>query len=221
MVGHEKPFVVATPAGDRFQPVIRSEEIVARCQETEPLRLLFVGNVMARKGLHVLVAALAQLPHVDWRLAVVGETAVDPAYTQRIQQQITQAGLADRITLSGPLPDDELAQHYRRSHLLAVPSQYEGFGIVYLEGMSFGLLAIGTTSGAAGEIIQDGENGILIGEGETAVLSQRIHHLQQNRDELTRLSLNARQSFLIWPTWDDSMAKIRIFLQKSVDDLEK
>ena len=51
------------------------------------------------------------------------------------------------------------------------------------------------------------------GGGETAVLSQRIYHLQQNRDELTRLSLNARHSFLTWPTWDDSMAKIRAFLQ--------
>ena len=216
MTGREKPHVVATPAGDRFQPVISSEEIVARCRETGPLRLLFVGNVMARKGLHVLVVALAQLPKIDWRLDVVGETAVDPAYSQRIQQQITQAGLADRITLHGPLPDEELAHHYRQSHLLVVPSQYEGFGIVYLESMSFGLPAIGTTSGAAGEIIRDGENGFLIGEGETSVLSHRIHHLQQNRDELTRLSLNARQSFLTWPTWDDSMSKIRAFMHQTI-----
>jgi glycosyltransferase involved in cell wall biosynthesis len=213
MTGREKPHVVATPAGDRFQPIISSEEIVARCRETGPLRLLFVGNVMARKGLHVLIGALAQLPKLDWRLDVVGETAVSPPYTQRIQAQIAQAGLANQITLHGPLSDEELAHHYRRSHLLAVPSQYEGFGIVYLEGMSFGLPAIGTTSGAAGEIIQDGENGVLIDDGETAVLSQRIHHLQKHRDELTRLSLNARQSFLTWPTWADSMAKIRTFLQ--------
>ena len=190
------------------------EEIAARCRESGPLRLLFVGNVMARKGLHVLVAALSQLPQMDWRLEVVGETAVSPAYTQRIQKQIAQAGLTDQITMHGPLSDEELAQHYRRSHLLAVPSQYEGFGIVYLEGMSFGLPAIGTTSGAAGEIIQDGENGFLIGADETGILSQRLQHLHQNRDELTRLSLNAYQSFLTWPTWDDSMAKIRAFLTK-------
>jgi glycosyltransferase involved in cell wall biosynthesis len=214
MTAREKPHVVATPAGDRFRPDISANEIVARCQESGPLRLLFVGNVMARKGLHVLIAALAQLPKLDWRLEVVGETAVSPPYTQRIQNQIAQAGLAGQITLHGPLSDEVLAQFYRRSHLLVVPSQYEGFGIVYLEGMSFGLPAVGTTSGAAGEIIQDGENGILMGEGETAVLSQRIQHLHQNRDELTRLSLNARQSFLTWPTWDESMAKIHSFLTK-------
>jgi len=215
MGGGDKPFIVATPAGDRFQPDISSDEIVTRCQESGPLRLLFVGNVMARKGLHDLVGALAQLPSSDWQLDVVGETAVDPAYTQRIQAHIKDANLSDRITLHGAISDTELAHYYRRSHLLAVPSQYEGFGIVYLEAMSFGLPAIGTTAGAAGEIIQDGESGFLIGEGETAVLSQRIHHLHQNRGELTRLSLNARQSFLTWPTWDDSMAKIRTFLKNN------
>ena len=220
MTGRESPHVVATPAGDRFQPDISADEIVARCRESGPMRLLFVGNVMARKGLHVLVSALTRLPKMDWRLDVVGETAVSPPYTQRIENQNDQAGLADHITLHDALPDEELAHRYRHSHLLAVPSQYEGFGIVYLEGMSFGLPAIGTTSGAAGEIIQDGENGILVNAGETEILSQRIQYLHQNRDELTRLSLNARQSFLTWPTWDDSMAKIRIFLQKSVDDLE-
>jgi len=217
MVSDEKPCVVATPAGDRFQPEISADEIVARCQQSGPLRLLFVGNVMARKGLHDLVGALAQLPTSDWQLDVVGETAVDPAYTQRIQTQIEDANLSERITLHGAVADTELARYYRQCHLLAVPSQYEGFGIVYLEGMSFGLPAIGTTAGAAGEIIQDGENGFLIGEGETAVLSQRIHHLHQNRDELTRLSLNARQSFLTWPTWDDSMAKIHAFLQTTTN----
>ncbi len=213
MAASEKPFVVATPAGDRFQPDLSADEIMARCREAGPLRLLFVGNLIGRKGLHDLVTALAQFPSSDWRLDVVGETAVDPAYTRRIQQQITQSGLLKCITLHGAVSDDALATLYRHSHLLVVPSHYEGFGIVYLEGMSFGLPAIGSTSGAAGEIIQDGENGFLIGGGETAVLSQRLQYLHQHRDELARLSLHARQSFLTWPTWDESMAKIRNFLQ--------
>ena len=44
---------------------------------------------------------------------------------------------------------------------MVVPSSYEGYGIVYREGMAFGLPAIGTTSGGASEIITDGENGYL------------------------------------------------------------
>ena len=169
LVGGKRPFsqqlfLVAPPAGDRFQPAITPEEITARCLEPGPLRILFVGSLIPRKGLHSLVEALSQLPQENWLLEVVGETTTSPAYTRRLQHQIREAGLWQRITFRGALPDDKLAHHYRHHHLLVVPSQYEGFGIVYLEGMSFGLPAIGTTAGAAVEIIQDGVNGYLVHE---------------------------------------------------------
>lgn len=48
-------------------------------------------------------------------------------------------------------------KNFKNAHTLIVPSSYEGFGIVYLEGMSFGLPAIGTTAGAASELVQDVE----------------------------------------------------------------
>jgi len=212
MIGADKSAIVATPAGDRFQPTITIEEITARSQQGEALRLLFVGNLMPRKGLHRLIAALAKLPKMEWRLEVVGETAVSPTYTRRIQDQIARAGLADCITLHGVLDDGPLAAQYHHAHLLVVPSEYEGFGIVYLEAMSFGVPAVGTTSGAAGEIIQHGENGYLMA-GEGGKLAHHLHYLHHNRDELARLSVNARQHFLTAPTWGDSVGKIRPFLE--------
>lgn len=211
--GVKRPFVVATPAGDRFHPSISQEAIKERCQQAGPLRILFVGNVSARKGLQTLIQALSGLQDVDWRLDVVGETTVSPTYTGQIQQQIQQKGLSKQISMLGSISDDELKHLYHNHHLLIVPSQYEGFGIVYLEGMGFGLPAIGTRGGAAGEIIEDGENGYLIDVGETAVLAQHIRHLHQNRNELTRLSLNAQKSSQSWPSWESSMILIRNFLE--------
>ena len=70
---------------------------------------------------------------------------------QAIRRQIEDAGLAPRVSLLGALPARELAARCAASHLLAVPSSYEGFGIVYLEGMQFGLPAIAGTAGAAKE----------------------------------------------------------------------
>jgi glycosyltransferase involved in cell wall biosynthesis len=217
MVGPNRPFceelfVVAKPAGNRFQPEMTKEELDQRSFETGPLRILFVGNLIERKGLHILVKALSQLRQEDWLLDVVGQTTVSPAYTRRIQQQIREADLRQRITFQGVVSDEKLAQHYRQHHLLIVPSQYEGFGIVYLEGMSFGLPAIGTMAGAASEIIHNGQNGYLIHEGQSAVLAQQIRHLGQNRQELARLSCNARQTYLNSPTWAESMAGAYSFL---------
>lgn len=206
-----QPHVVAHPGGDRFQPVITEAEISQRTHEPGPLRVLFVGNLIPRKRLHTLIEALCQLPAADWRLDVVGSTAVHPTYTRRILHNLPTA-----VTLHGSLPDAALAELMRRSHVLAVPSQYEGFGIVYLEGMGFGLPAIGTTGGAAKEIITEGVNGYVINAVDTAVLAHHLHHLHQNRDALAAMSLSARQRFLAHPTWAQSMAKVRGFLGEQV-----
>jgi glycosyltransferase involved in cell wall biosynthesis len=210
-----RPYTIAYPAGNRFQPAITEAEIIARAQEAGPLRVLFVGNLIPRKGLHRLIEALCQLNGADWRLDVVGSTAVNPAYTRQIQTSLTP-----NITLHGALPDEPLAALMRQSHVLAVPSQYEGFGIVYLEGMGFGLPAIGTTAGAAWEIIEDGVNGYLVEAGQTIPLAQRLQHLQQNRNQLATMSLAARRRFLAHPTWQQSMATIRQFLLRTTRRLE-
>jgi glycosyltransferase involved in cell wall biosynthesis len=90
-----------------------------------------------------------------------------------------------------------------------VPSDYEGFGIVYLEGMSFGLPAIATTSGAAREIITDGANGFLVPPNDSTTLANRIQELCQDRARLARLSIAARARFLAHPGWADSLERIR------------
>ena len=68
-------------------------------------------------------------------------------------------------------------------------------------------------AGAAGEIIQHGENGYLVAGDDSETLAHHLHYLHHNRDELARLSVNARQHFLTAPTWADSMGKIRPFLE--------
>ncbi len=206
-----RPHVVAYPAGDRFALLPDAAQIVARAQEPGPLRLLFVGNLIPRKGLHRLLAALAHLPQADWRLTVVGNTAVDPAYTRAIQRQISRLRLTPNITLRGPLLSQPLATAFATSHLLVVPSSYEGFGIVYLEGMAFGLPAIAGSGGAAHEIISEGINGFLA--NDPARLAQHIHTLHQQRQRLAEMGLAAQQRYRAHPTWEQTTAHIRAFLQ--------
>jgi len=212
LIGSYRPHVIAYPAGNHLQPALTSEAISARAHEPGPLRLLFVGNVIARKGLETLLAALARVPSERWRLDVIGDTAVDPAYTRRIRRQIEEAGLGRQVTLHGSVPGRALREYFCRSHLLAVPSQYEGFGIVYLEGMGFGLPAIARATGAAHEIITHDEDGFLAPAGETAEVAGYVNCLYRDRDRLTQMSLAAHRRYLAQPTWDNTMARVRHFL---------
>ena len=205
------PGHVAYPGGDRFRLQVCAEEIRQRSAE-HPLRVLFVGNVIPRKGLHALLDALTEVPAQSWKLTVIGNYNIDAPYTRAICQQVKRKGLFSNVRFTGVLDDLALSGYMRDSHVLAMPSFYEGFGIVYLEGMCFGLPAVGTSSGAAREIITHGHNGFLVQPGNIAALADHLSGMAQDRSRLARMSLAARESYLDHPTWEESMDSIRSFL---------
>jgi glycosyltransferase involved in cell wall biosynthesis len=207
-----RPHVVAYPAGDQFDSCISDAEIARRATEPGPLRVLFLGNLIPRKSLHTLLAALDQIPSGACVLTVAGSESVDPRYVYAIRRQIDRQGLANRVRLLGSLHTNELADCLRSHHLLAVPSTFEGYGIVYLEGMGFGLPAIATTAGAAGEIITPGVDGFLVPPGDASALAQPLRFLAQDRLLLTAMSQAARRRYLAQPTWEQTAGQIRNFL---------
>jgi glycosyltransferase involved in cell wall biosynthesis len=207
-----RPHLVAYPAGDQLAPQISVADIARRAIEPGPLRILFLGNLIPRKGLHTLLAALQQLPPGLCSLSVVGSQQVDPGYVRTIRRQIDRNGLADRVQLLGSLPKDALAACLCSHQLLAVPSTYEGYGIVYLEGMGFGLPAIATTGGAAEEIITSGVDGYVIPPGDAAALAQSLDRLAHDRSLLQEMSLAARRRYRSQPTWEQTAGQIRKFL---------
>ena len=206
---HASPlqYVVAYPSGDRFNVNITPDQVRARAVLT-PFKILFVGNLIRRKGLHTLLDALKNV-NGDWELVIVGNGNIDRSYAETIQRRLTP-----QIKLLGSLNDAQLADQFAISHLLVVPSQYEGFGIVYLEGMGFGLPAIASASGGASEIITHGENGFLIEPNDAASLTHHLQSLIFNHQLLIEMSLNALERFKKHPTWEASMGRVREFLKR-------
>ena len=136
----------------------------------------------------------------------------EPEYTRQIKKIIERNDLSSLVFLHGPLDKNPLIEKLKQAHLLVVPSSYEGYGIVYLEGMCFGLPAIGTTAGAAGEIIEDGQTGFLIEPNDSATLFAKLKLLAEDRGLLTRLSLDARKRYLRQTSWETTAESIRNFL---------
>jgi glycosyltransferase involved in cell wall biosynthesis len=216
LIGRDVPSIVASPGRDLVAPVFTPDQAKARSFEPGPLRVLFVGSLIRRKELHTLIAGLASLPEVSWKLDVVGGF-VDKPYVQDIKRQIELSGLSERISLLGVIAGEALRDYYQKSHLVAAPSSYEGFGIVYMEGMGYGLPAIASTSGAAHEIITHGQNGFLVRPGDAAAIAEHIDDLNRDREKLFRMGLNSLDRYRRHPKWDESTSKIAEFLQSMVN----
>jgi len=214
LIGNDKPSVVAYPPTDRFGEAISENEIAEKCK-TKELKILFLGNIIERKGLHTLIEAIRPLTF-DFRLDIIGSITTDPAYANQMQKFATDNGLASVVTFHSALDNEPLKQKLKQAHILIVPSSYEGFGIVYLEGMAFGLPAIGTTAGAAGEIIEHQKTGYLIEPNDSTTLATFIAQLASNRSLLTELSLNARKRYIQQPAWNQTASQIRVFLQNMI-----
>ena len=209
-MGNNLPEIVAFPPTDRFGEAI-AEDVIKERSEKKELNILFLGNVIERKGLHTLLQA-AKLLTCDFRLDIVGGLAAEPEYAQSVQAYITENNLSSCVILHGALNNQPLIDKLQQAHVLVVPSSYEGFGIVYLEGMGFGLPAIGTTLGAASEVIDDAVTGFLIQPGDAHRLAEKLQLLSENRDLLLKMSLAARSRYQRQPKWNQTANQIRDFL---------
>jgi len=211
LIRDQKPFVIANPPTDRFGSRLNENQIRSRANETNPLCILFLGNVIPLKGLHVLFEAL-RYSGLDFRLDVVGSLTVDPAYVRKMQEKAKTDGLSSKVFFYRILDNEPLVERFEYAQVMVMPSSYEGFGIAYLEGMGFGLPAIATTSGAASEFITDGENGYLIPPENSLVLAERLTRLANDRELLGRMSVNALRRYQRQPTWEQTVDHIRNFL---------
>lgn len=178
--------------------------------------ICFVGNIIPRKNLHVLVKALALLPEGLRRLDVYGSLTADPRYTGRIRRLTDNLGLAEAVTFYGDSGDDVIREAYRTHAALAVPSSYEGFGIVYLEAMMEGCIPIAGSEGGAGEIISSGKDGYLVPPGDAVALAERLRLVlteSELRERMARAAVHRAREF---PTWKESMAGTVRFLEQYV-----
>jgi glycosyltransferase involved in cell wall biosynthesis len=213
LTGRRIPGVVAYPGRDHLRHQTALAEVAARAAMGGPLRIAFVGNVLAGKGLDTLIEAMRRLPRGTCRLMAIGSLTMDAAYAERIRRQVASAGLTDHIELLGAVPNEEVPGYLNRNHVLAVPSRYEALGIAYLEAMGCGLPVIATTAGGAHEIVRHGEVGFLTKPGDEEMLAGYLRELDQDRGRLVEMSLAAHQRVAAHPTWDESFAVARDFLQ--------
>jgi len=149
-----------------------------------------------------------------WHLSIVGDHDCDAVYTSRARKLIRQGDMSDSVDFLGPRNDDDLIDILSENQIFCMPFAYEGFGIAILEAMAFGLPAIGSSNGAAGETITHGKNGYLLDPSDQSGLGPLLSQLHQDRKRLEEMARAARATYLSRPRWQDSVTTIETFLQE-------
>jgi glycosyltransferase involved in cell wall biosynthesis len=153
-------------------------------------RILFVGRVTGEKQIDVLLKAISLLPsELDAKLEIVG----GGDQLKNLQHLTEQLGIADRVTFTGYLTDEELRRAYTRATIFAMPSIAELQSIATMEAMASALPVVAANAMALPHLVHDGENGFLFEPGNAQALADRIERIlcmpQEELDVLKNASL--------------------------------
>lgn len=161
--------------------------------------VLAVGRFVEKKGLAYLVDAVARLHEsgVRLRCLLLGE---DGDQLPQIRATIAARGLADVVTIRGPVTHDELRELYSAATIFALPclvaadGDRDGIPNVLAEAMAMSLAVVTTDVSGIPEIVADGVNGVVVPERDAAALAQAIGGLLADPERRQRLGAAARET---------------------------
>jgi glycosyltransferase involved in cell wall biosynthesis len=141
-------------------------------------RMGYVGTLAPHKGVHVLLEAFRALARPDCSLDVVGNPALDPAYSARLR---TLAAGDRRVRFRGAIPPDEIGELWDELDLLVLPSLWwENSPLTVLEALAAGIPVVASRTGGVPEIVPDGA-GAFVPPGDVAALRGTLEAVLEGR----------------------------------------
>lgn len=176
----------------------------ARAEYGEGPLLVFSGRLVYEKGVHDLLAALPRLRrrHPGLRLVIAG----DGPHRSELQAQARRRRLGRSVVWAGFRTRDELTALVAAADCVVVPSIYEPFGMVALEGMAAGTPVIASDTGGLREIVVDGVTGVRFTPGDVSGLANAVSGVLTDEVLSRRLARAARTVVArdhSWPTIAD------------------
>jgi glycosyltransferase involved in cell wall biosynthesis len=206
LMGVDTPVEVISMGVDteRFHPAVEPSKL--RRQLGGGPIVLFVGRLAEKKGVRYLLeampAVLAEAP--DAMLVIVG----DGPLRGELEQQARMLSIADNVRFEGAKRPDELPAYYHAADVFAGPSivaeggDTESFGLVFAEAMACGLPVVASDVGGIGDLVKNGETGLLVSQRDPEalalaicrVLADETLHARLRRGGLAHIQTNYTQT---------------------------
>ena len=146
-------------------------------------RVLYVGSLTAKKGVDVLIRALANLKNIEaWSCDIIG----DGPNRQDMEALVVESGIEQRVKFRGSQPFEAIAAAHGRAHVLVVPSviaqngDMEGIPTVAMEGLALQTPVIASRLSGVPELIRASDTGQLVDPGDVCGLARAIEWVYQN-----------------------------------------
>uniref|UniRef100_A0A7J3SLL2 Glycosyltransferase family 1 protein n=1 Tax=Fervidicoccus fontis TaxID=683846 RepID=A0A7J3SLL2_9CREN len=158
-------------------PLISSKLFLRQPKElSNSDHLLYVGRVVPKKGLHVLLRALSLVN--DTELVIAGP--YEKRYFEKLQRLTAKLRLEDRVKFKGKVTEEEKIDLMSSCSVLVCPTLADYHPIVLLEAQALGVPVIATRVGAIPEIVVNGETGLLVEPNNELELAKAIETLLNN-----------------------------------------
>lgn len=144
-----------------------------------PLRVFSCGRLHPGKGHEDLIRAIAQVRQggLDARLTIAGEDATGGQYKARLEALINECGLPSFVNLAGALSEEAVRVHLEAAHLFVLASHQEALGVATMEAMAMELPVIVTRTGGVAELVEEGQEGLLVETQRPKLLAAAIQRL--------------------------------------------
>lgn len=173
-------------------------------------KFLFVGTIEKRKGIHFLIKALKSIT-IDFHLDLVGHYVAEDEYYNSLKTLIREYKLENKVSFRGRVAETNLVNYFTEASMFVFPSLHEGYGMVIMEAMSFGLPVIAFNNSAIPYTVKNNINGFLVKNSDVDDLSNKITHLSTNKTLLKKMSFNARKTYLSARSINDLDTDIKNF----------
>jgi len=150
---------------------------------TGPLRVLWLGSVVLRKGIPYLVAAARALEAYDVEVTVAGPVGIS-------EEAVRQA--PGNVTFTGAVPRDQVSALYQAADVFVLPTLSDGFGITQVEAMAHGCPVVATPN--CGRVVTDGVDGSIVPPRDVEALTDALAGYAANRNRAVEQGRAARQT---------------------------